>query len=146
MKNLKVFSSTLLIMLVVVLGGLLFTSNTTIEKSDRETIAELTEELIDLKMEMKALESEMEVRTTVGPDPYMAEIVLFAGNFAPRGWAFCEGQELAISQHSSLFSLLGTTYGGDGRLMFKLPNMKARELDGGPRHIIALTGIYPSRR
>ncbi|MEO1517025.1 MAG: tail fiber protein [Bacteroidota bacterium] len=58
--------------------------------------------------------------------PYIGEIRIFAGNFAPRGWAFCEGQLLAISQNQALFSLLGTTYGGDGRTTFALPDMRGR--------------------
>ncbi|MDH3753216.1 MAG: tail fiber protein [Acidimicrobiia bacterium] len=58
--------------------------------------------------------------------PYVAEIRIFAGNFAPRGWAFCEGQLLQIAQNTALFSLLGTTYGGDGRTTFGLPDLKAR--------------------
>ena len=48
-------------------------------------------------------------------EPFLAEILMFGGNFAPRGWAFCDGQLLAINQYQALFSLLGTTYGGDGR-------------------------------
>ncbi|WP_034045949.1 phage tail protein [Wocania ichthyoenteri] len=56
----------------------------------------------------------------------MGEIKMFAGNFAPRGWAFCEGQLLPISQNSALFSLLGTTYGGDGRTTFGLPDLRGR--------------------
>ena len=56
----------------------------------------------------------------------MASIMLFAGNFAPRGWAFCDGQLLPISQYSALFSLLGTTYGGDGRTTFALPDLRGR--------------------
>lgn len=59
-------------------------------------------------------------------NPYIAAMILFAGNFAPRGWAFCEGQLLAISQNTALFSLLGTTYGGDGRTTFALPDMRGR--------------------
>lgn len=59
-------------------------------------------------------------------NPFLAQIVLFAGNFAPRGWAFCDGQLLAISQNSALFSLLGTTYGGDGRTSFALPDLRGR--------------------
>lgn len=59
-------------------------------------------------------------------DPFMAEICLFGGNFAPRGWAFCNGQLLAISQYQALFSLLGTTYGGDGRTSFALPDLRGR--------------------
>ncbi|MGY5352330.1 phage tail protein [Wenyingzhuangia sp. IMCC45533] len=59
-------------------------------------------------------------------DPFIAEIVMFGGNFAPRGWAFCSGQLLAISQYSALFSILGTTYGGDGRTTFALPDLRGR--------------------
>lgn len=58
--------------------------------------------------------------------PFLAQIELFAGNFAPRGWAFCEGQLLPISQNSALFSILGTTYGGDGRTTFALPDLRGR--------------------
>lgn len=59
-------------------------------------------------------------------EPYVGEIRMFAGNFAPRGWAFCEGQLLAISQNDALFSLLGTIYGGDGRTTFGLPDLRGR--------------------
>ncbi len=58
--------------------------------------------------------------------PLLGEIMLFAGNFAPRGWAFCDGQLLPISQNTALFSLLGTTYGGDGRSTFGLPDLRGR--------------------
>lgn len=57
-------------------------------------------------------------------DPFVGEIRMFAGNFAPRGWAFCNGQILSIAQNTALFSLLGTTYGGDGRTTFALPNLQ----------------------
>lgn len=57
-------------------------------------------------------------------DPFVAEIRIFPFNFAPSGWAFCNGQILAISQNTALFSLLGTTYGGDGRSNFALPNLQ----------------------
>jgi len=57
---------------------------------------------------------------------YIAEIRLFGGNFAPRNWAFCEGQLLPIAQNSALFSLLGTTWGGDGRTTFGLPDFRGR--------------------
>ena len=66
-------------------------------------------------------------------DPFIAEIVMFGGNFAPRSWAFCDGQLLAISQNTALFSLLGTTYGGDGRTTFGLPDMRGR-VPIGPRN------------
>ena len=59
-------------------------------------------------------------------EPFIAEIVMFGGNFAPRGWALCDGQLLPINQNQALFSLLGTTYGGDGRTTFQLPDMRGR--------------------
>jgi microcystin-dependent protein len=59
-------------------------------------------------------------------DPFIAEIRIFAGNFAPRSWAFCDGQLLPISQNTALFSLIGTTYGGDGRTTTALPNLQDR--------------------
>jgi microcystin-dependent protein len=57
-------------------------------------------------------------------DPFVAEIRMFPFNFAPRGWAFCDGQLLPISQNTALFSLLGTTYGGDGKSTFALPDLQ----------------------
>jgi microcystin-dependent protein len=57
-------------------------------------------------------------------DPFLAEIRMFGGNFAPTGWALCNGQLMSISQNTALFSLLGTTYGGDGRVTFGLPNLQ----------------------
>ncbi|WP_299209575.1 tail fiber protein [uncultured Dokdonia sp.] len=59
-------------------------------------------------------------------NPFIGEIVMFGGNFAPRQWAFCDGQLLAISSNTALFSILGTTYGGDGRTTFALPDLRGR--------------------
>jgi microcystin-dependent protein len=59
-------------------------------------------------------------------DPYVGEIRMFGGNFAPAGWAFCNGQLLAISEYETLFNLIGTTYGGDGQSTFALPNLPGR--------------------
>ena len=59
-------------------------------------------------------------------DPLIAEIKLFGGNFAPRGWAYCDGQLLSIASNQALFSILGTTYGGDGRTTFALPDLRGR--------------------
>ncbi len=59
-------------------------------------------------------------------DPFIGMIVMFGGNFAPRGWALCSGQLLPISQNTALFSILGTTYGGDGRTTFALPDLRGR--------------------
>jgi len=79
-------------------------------------------------------------------DGYIGEVSIFAGNFAPRNHAFCNGQLLAISSNTALFSLLGTTYGGDGRTTFALPNFKEAEKTlSGARYIIQIYGVYPSR-
>jgi microcystin-dependent protein len=59
-------------------------------------------------------------------EPFIGEIKMFAGNFAPRGWAMCDGQLLSISRYTALFSLLGTSYGGDGRTTFALPDLRGR--------------------
>ena len=59
-------------------------------------------------------------------EPLLAEIKMFAGNFAPRGWALCDGQLLPISQNQALFAILGTTYGGDGKTTFALPDLRGR--------------------
>src|SRR4051812_2923148 len=58
--------------------------------------------------------------------PYVGEIRMFAGNFPPNGWMFCEGAQLAISENDVLFQLIGTTYGGDGESTFNLPNLASR--------------------
>ena len=72
-------------------------------------------------------------------EPFYGEIVLFAGNFAPRGWAFCEGQILSIAQNTALFSLLGTTYGGNGQTTFALPDLRGR----APIHPSQGPGLSP---
>lgn len=59
-------------------------------------------------------------------EPFIGEIKMFAGNFAPRGWATCQGQILSIAQNTALFSLLGTTYGGNGQTTFALPDLRGR--------------------
>ena len=59
-------------------------------------------------------------------EPFVGEVRIFGGNFAPRGWAFCDGQLLSVSENTALFSLLGTTYGGDGRTTFGLPDLRGR--------------------
>ena len=59
-------------------------------------------------------------------EPFIGQIMMFAGNFPPRGWAFCDGQLLSIASNTALFSILGTTYGGDGRTTFGLPDLRGR--------------------
>jgi microcystin-dependent protein len=73
--------------------------------------------------------------------PYVGEIRMFAGNFAPVGWMFCEGQLLPISENETLFQLLGTTYGGDGESTFALPDLRGRiPIHQGSGSILAETG------
>jgi microcystin-dependent protein len=73
--------------------------------------------------------------------PYVGEIRMFAGNFAPAGWMFCEGQLLPISENETLFQLIGTTYGGDGQSTFALPDLRGRlPVHQGNGFILAETG------
>jgi microcystin-dependent protein len=73
--------------------------------------------------------------------PYVGEIRMFAGNFAPAGWMFCEGQLLPISENTTLFQLIGTTYGGDGQSTFALPDLRGRvPIHQGNGFILAETG------
>ncbi|SIR00443.1 phage tail protein [Maribacter ulvicola] len=72
-------------------------------------------------------------------DPILGTIIMFAGNFAPRGWALCDGQLLAINSNTALFSILGTIYGGDGRTTFGLPDLRGRL----PMHAGQGPGLVP---
>ena len=74
-------------------------------------------------------------------EPFVGEIRIFAGNFAPRGWAYCDGQLQAVSQNDALFSLLGTIYGGDGRTTFGLPDLRGRI----PVHAGSGPGLTPRK-
>jgi microcystin-dependent protein len=104
-------------------------------------------------------------------EPFLGQIMAFAGNFAPKGWALCHGQLLSIQHNQALFSLLGTTYGGDGRVNFALPDLRNRTMVGfgqdrqlggvndfpaaasgeysvstsTTNYVIALQGIFPSQ-
>lgn len=96
------------------------------------------------------------VAGTNSADPYIGEIMLFAGNFPPRGYLFCQGQLLSIAQNTALFSILGTTYGGNGQTTFALPDLRGRfplqqgtgpglpsyqlgEMDGSPTRTLLIT-------
>lgn len=73
--------------------------------------------------------------------PYVGEIRMFAGNFAPAGWMFCQGDLLPISEYETLFQLIGTTYGGDGQSTFQLPDLRGRlPLHQGSGYILSETG------
>lgn len=75
---------------------------------------------------------------------YLGTIQLFSFSMVPRGWAACEGQLLSISQYTALFTLIGTTYGGDGKNTFALPNLQGKAPLPTMNYCICLMGIYPS--
>lgn len=87
-------------------------------------------------------------------ESFYAQITLFAGNFEPINWAFCDGRMMQINQNQPLFALLGTMYGGDGRTTFALPDLREKDAQGHPRlgfeigkptWIICINGYFPSR-
>lgn len=78
-------------------------------------------------------------------DPILSQIQLFPFTFAMEGWMKCEGQTLNIMQYQALYSLIGITYGGDGRTTFKVPDLRGAEPLPGMAYYIAITGIYPVR-
>ncbi|HEX4322769.1 MAG TPA: tail fiber protein [Acidobacteriaceae bacterium] len=75
---------------------------------------------------------------------YIGSVLLVAFNRLPEGWALCNGQELPINSNQALFSLLGTTYGGDARTTFALPNLNAGALQSGMQYLICVNGVYPN--
>jgi microcystin-dependent protein len=81
------------------------------------------------------------------PFPFMGQILLVPYSFAPRGWAFCQGQLLQVAQYSNLFTLIGNTFGGDGEKTFALPDLRGKvpQSSGQLNYIIALQGYYPDR-
>ena len=78
-------------------------------------------------------------------EPLIGQIQAFGFNYAPDGWAVCEGQTMPIAENEPLFSLLGTTYGGDGRTSFALPDLRQASARDNVHFCIALNGGYPSR-
>ena len=146
MKSTKI-SASILTIIFLFSCVVLFTSNTSIKKTNSEQIKALAKKISNLQNKITSLELEVNSKNELGSDVYIAEIVLFGGNFAPRGYMDCNGQLLPISQYSALFALLGTTYGGDGRTTFGLPKLN-KKINGKlnqPRYIIAVQGVFPSR-
>jgi microcystin-dependent protein len=93
-------------------------------------------------------------------EPFIGEVCQYPFRYAPKGWAYCHGQVMSIQQNQALFSLLGTTFGGDGRSTFNLPDLRPKDANGNPLQLevgdihegkvfiesfIALQGIYPPR-
>jgi len=79
-------------------------------------------------------------------EPFLGQIELFPYTFTPARWMPCTGQLLNINQNTALFSLLGTTFGGDGKTTFALPNLQGKEPAPGLTFCIAVQGVYPSRQ
>ncbi len=147
-----------------------FSSNTDTKSSDQQVIAQLSADLEQMNEKLDLLQTKT-ADCGMSYEPFLAEINIFAGNFAPRGWAFCDGQLLPIAQNEALFSLIGTMYGGDGRRTFQLPDLRGKipvhAKEGGilnniqagrdspsqnlalgvqeVKYIIATQGIFPSR-
>ena len=106
--------------------------------NSKKTLKDLIQELtIPCRGKMKKILASIALLSTVfttlastparaGDTPYIGEISWFAGNFAPHGWALCDGQILSINEYTALFSIIGTIYGGDGRTTFALPDMRGR--------------------
>ena len=82
--------------------------------------------LITQSLTIDSIQKEAKEEQITGNEPFIGEIIMFGGNFAPRGWLFCEGQLLSIPSNQSLFSIVGTMYGGDGRTTFGLPDLRGR--------------------
>ena len=78
-------------------------------------------------------------------EPLLGQIVLLPYQFTPKGWLLCDGQLLQIMQYQALFSLLGTTFGGDGKSTFAVPNLKSNAPAANLQYCIAIEGVYPSR-
>ena len=118
--------------LAIIACTFLFSATSSVEHADSQSVKNLATEIAAMNAELATLKT-AQAQGTVVDEGMMGEIRMFAGNFAPRGWAFCEGQLLPIAQNSALFSLLGTNYGGDGRTTFGLPDLRGRAPIGAGR-------------
>ncbi len=127
MKNSKIFKTiSLTFAILLIFGGLFFfSSSSTIEQSNSQAITELSAKLSKMTADLDDLKA-TEAENAAWSEPTLGQIAMFAGNFAPRGWAFCDGSLLPINSNTALFSILGTTYGGDGRTTFGLPDLRGR--------------------
>ena len=125
---------TNLFLLVVILTNFSFAKNSTLDFLKSMETTKVEDVVIKKDAVKNAISNvsskgdfvEKSINESILSEPLIGEITMFAGNFAPRGWAFCNGQLLAISSNTALFSILGTTYGGDGRTTFGLPDLRGR--------------------
>ena len=127
MKEVKFLKSPvwLLAVLVTAVGVFFFSSATSVDHADSEAIRALSDEMAKAETEIMALQT-LNDEGAVWSEPTLGQVAMFAGNFEPRGWVYCDGRLLPISQYNALFSLLGTYYGGDGRTTFALPDLRGR--------------------
>lgn len=125
MKKVLLLKSTSLLVVLFAAVALFFTSANTEEAANQQGIAALSAELSELKTEIRTLKAEAP-NDFDQFEGFLGEMRMFGGNFPPRAWAFCNGQLLDIPSHEALFSILGTTYGGDGRTTFGLPDLRGR--------------------
>ena len=127
MKNIKMIKSLGFAFAAMATLGcfLFFTSASTVKHSNSEAIADLSNQLEQMTAELDGLRN-AGCEDDIWSEPTIGQVAMFAGNFAPRGWAFCDGQLLPVSQNTALFSILGTIYGGDGRTTFGLPDLRGR--------------------
>lgn len=127
MKDKNFFRSPLpvLILLATVLGLFSLSSYSSVDEADSQAIKELSAKVAETEAELFGLQ-QLNEQVGAWSEPTIGQIAIFGGNFAPRGWARCDGTLLSISQYQSLYSVLGTTYGGDGRTTFALPDLRGR--------------------
>lgn len=111
--------------LAIIACTFLFSATSSVEHADSQSVKNLATEIAAMKAELATLKT-AQAQGTLSDEGMMGEIRMFAGMFAPRGWAFCEGQILKIAENNALFSLLGTNFGGDGRYTFALPDLRGR--------------------
>lgn len=140
MKDSNFFRSPLpvLILLATVLGLFSLSSYSSIEEADSQAIQELSAQVAETEAELLNL-LHLNAQISAWRQPTLGEIAIFAGNFAPRDWAQCDGRLLPINQFQSLYSVLGTTYGGDGVNNFALPDLRGRV----PVHAGQGSGLHP---
>lgn len=126
---------TNLLLLTVILTNFSFAKKSAFDFIKTPKATEVVEVKADVKIDKEIVNNhvpakndfiEKAINDAIFSEPFIGEITMFGGNFAPRGWAFCNGQLLPISSNSALFSLIGTIYGGDGRTTFALPDLRGR--------------------
>ena len=112
--------------MVLLLGVLIFSASSSISTSNQQLLEQVAKEIKEKKALLNNLKAKEECADATLFEPFLGQIAMVGFNFAPKGWMQCNGQLLLISEYQALFSLLGTTYGGDGRTTFALPDFRGR--------------------